>query len=343
MQVDHQAVLPAEQRVHLDAIREVLTALEPTVVELIATHRRTSRRWLPHEVVPWGAGRDFGAEPWAPEQCRLAPEVAIAVETNLLTEDNLPYYHATIGRLCPPSPVWREWNNLWTAEEHRHGEALAAYVHLMRVVDPTALDQRRFDFIQHGFDRVFADPLDLFAYTSAQELATRVAHLRTGQRADEPVLTRLLTLIARDENFHYLFYRAVAKAALALAPELMLPALVRQLCGFSMPGQGMDRFELRQAMIADASIYGPREHREMVIAPVLAFLEVERLTGLSPAATRAQERLMRLDAVLARIVERFERRERRSDRGVPVMAAVVSGGVGDGVGGVSGVSGVELS
>jgi len=167
---------------------------------------------------------------------------------------------------------------------------------------------------------VFGDPLELFAYTSAQELATRVSHQRTGQKADEPILAKLMTLVARDENFHYVFYRGVVKAALAIAPALMLPALATQLYSFAMPGTGMTQFELRQATIANAGIYGAREHRELVIAPLLDFLEIEGLTGLAPETVKVQERILRLDKVLARLVERQDRLLRKSDVATPALA-----------------------
>jgi acyl-[acyl-carrier-protein] desaturase len=320
MHLDHRVTLTPDQRRHLDTVDEVLVAIEPAVAELVATHRRTSRRWHPHEVVPWGQGRDFTEQPWRPSDCTMAPDIVIALETNLLTEDNLPYYHANIERMTGTTGVWREWNRLWTAEEHKHGEALRSYLHLMRVMDPGLLEDHRHHTMEVGFDRDFTDPLELFAYTSAQELATRVSHQRTGQRADEPIIAKLLTLIARDENFHYLFYRGVVKAVLEIAPDLMLPALARQLYTFAMPGTGMSDFELRQATIANAGIYGAREHRELVIAPLLAFLGVDALTGLSSAGTKAQERIVRLDAVLARLVDRQDRLLRKSEAAAPVRA-----------------------
>ena len=56
---------PEHGPLHLDAVREALHAVEPTVAGLVAEHRRTSRRWYPHEVVPWGRGQDFNATPWS--------------------------------------------------------------------------------------------------------------------------------------------------------------------------------------------------------------------------------------------------------------------------------------
>ena len=79
----------------------------------------------------------------------------------------------------------------------------------------------------------------MIAYTTAQELATRISHLETGKKADEPILQKLLALIARDENFHYIFYRSLVKQVLAIAPELMLPAIAKQFYSFRHAGRSL--------------------------------------------------------------------------------------------------------
>lgn len=313
MLIDYRTKLTPEQVKHLDAIKEVLVVIEPQVQTLLDNHRRQSKRWYAHEILPWGDGRDFQSEPWEPSQSKLRPDIVTAIETNLLTEDNLPYYHAQIERMVDPDSVWQEWNRLWTAEEGGHAAALRDYMYLMRVMDPYEIEKNRLKMMETGFDRAFNDPLEVFAYTSAQELATRISHLRAGQKADEPIVLKLLSNIARDENFHFIFYRSVVAEVLQHTPDLMLPAIVNQLFSFSMPGSGMNNFELRQALIADAGIYGAREHRDQVILPLLSFWELDKLTGLSPEAEKARDRLLKLEKVLDRMVERQERAMRKTD------------------------------
>jgi len=313
MLIDYRRQLSQEDRSRYDAIKEVLKAIEPQVREFLADHRKNSRRWYPHEVVPWGHGKDYNEFPWEPGQSPLRPDVVLSLETNLLTEDNLPYYHSQIARMMDPDSVWQDWNRLWTAEEGGHAAAIRDYLYLMRAMDPRQIEENRLNMMETGHDRDFENPLEIFAYTAAQEQATRISHLRTGQRADEPIALKLLSLISRDENFHYLFYRGVVKAILELAPELMLPAIMAQLYRFEMPGSGMSNFQLRQATIANAGIYGTREHRDMVVMPVLRFWEIDKLRGLSPETTKVQERILRLEKVLDRMVERQERSTRKSD------------------------------
>ncbi len=313
MLIDYRVTLSDAERNRLDAMTEALQAVEPEVQRLLNEHRATSRRWYPHEIIPWGRGKDFNEIPWDPEQNTLRPEVVVALETNLLTEDNLPYYHAKLEQTLTLGGPFKEWTQLWTSEEDNHATCIRDYLHLMRVMDPREIEENRLKMVQAGFERHFADPFEIFAYTAAQELATRISHLRAGQRADEPIILKILTLIARDENFHFVFYRSVAKALIEVAPELMLIAIANQLYSFEMPGTGMTNFELRKATIADAGIYGAREHRDMVIAPLLRYWDLDKLTGLSPEAEKTRDRILRLENVLTRMVERQERRARKTD------------------------------
>jgi acyl-[acyl-carrier-protein] desaturase len=314
MLVPYNATFTPEQIKHFDAIKEVLVTIEPKVAELVADHRRNTKRWYPHEVLPWGMGRDFVEDPWSIQDCKLRPEVVLALDTNLLTEDNLPYYHAQIEQMLGKEVgIWREWNRLWTAEEAKHAETMRDYLYLVRAMDPKLMEDNRFQMMETGFDRHFGDPLEIFTYTAAQELATRVSHLRTGQKADEPMALRLMTIIARDENFHHIFYRGVVKHALDIAPELTLQALVNQLYDFEMPGKGLSNFEFRQQTIANAGIYGAREHRDMIIMPLIKFWDIEHLTGLTPAGRKNQERLLKLEKLLTRMVERQDRSDKKSE------------------------------
>ena len=292
----------------MSQFEELFRSIEPQVEDFFLRHLEKSKRWYPHEVVPWGKGRCFGELPWEESQCSLRPEVVVALETNLLTEDNLPYYHSYLDRVMDLGEVWRKWTRRWTAEEGAHASTIRDYLYLMRAMDPRRIEENRLMIMETGFDRAFENPVELVTYTAVQELATRVSHLRAGQKADEPIALELLSLISRDENFHYVFYRSVVKALLETAPSLVIPSIVKQLYSFEMPGAKMNEFELRQTMIADAGIFGTREYRDQVVKPILKYWAVERLTGLSPEAEMAQEKIAKLEKLLDRMVERQERR-----------------------------------
>ena len=85
--------------------RALLKQLEATVEDNLDRHLAAAEDWMPHEYVPWSEGRNFaalGGEPWSAEQSRLSPVARTALELNLLTEDNLPSYHAELGEHVRP-------------------------------------------------------------------------------------------------------------------------------------------------------------------------------------------------------------------------------------------------
>ena len=41
----------------------LLTALEPTVEQLVERHYSKTKEWFPHKLVPWSRAKDFGIDP----------------------------------------------------------------------------------------------------------------------------------------------------------------------------------------------------------------------------------------------------------------------------------------
>ena len=70
------------------------------------------------------------------------------------------------------------------------------------------------------------DMLHTVAYVSFQELATRISHRNTGRYTEDPVCEQLLARIAQDENLHMVFYRNLLQAALELAPNETMRAIL---------------------------------------------------------------------------------------------------------------------
>src|SRR5262245_58736245 len=118
----------------------ILTELEPVVATLLDRHLAAAKEWFPHEYVPWDCGRDYGEAPWRPDDSTLGSAARTALELNLLTEDNLPYYHLAIWGLFGGRGAWGEWARRWTAEEGRHSIAIRDYLLVTRGVDPSALE-----------------------------------------------------------------------------------------------------------------------------------------------------------------------------------------------------------
>ena len=279
---------------HRAASPNPLAELEPLATRLLDRHLATAKEWFPHDYVPWDRARSFDDAPWQPSDSSLDAVARTALELNLLTEDNLPYYHLALWNLFGGRGAWGEWARRWTAEEGRHSIAIRDYLLATRAVDPVALERERMEHVSRGYyPRGLEGPLDGLVYVTLQELATRIAHRNTGAVCGDPVAERLLLRVALDENLHHVFYRDVAAVALALDPSAMVLAIRRQTLRFAMPGLELRGFRERAITIAAAGIYDLRIHHEQVLCPVLLkHWRLPALRGLSDDAERARDEVI---------------------------------------------------
>ena len=305
--------------VNVEAI-ELAKSVESTMATLMAEHLDRREHWYYEDFVPWEQGRSFSTEPWHESQASLSPEVRTAFVLNLLTEDNLPYYYALFGQFFDADSAMNQWSRLWTAEEGQHAIAMRSYLMTTRNCDPRALEDDRMATVRVGWSPAFASVVDMFCYTSAQELATRISHRNAGVKSDCEIAHALMAKIARDENHHFLFYRGVTSAMLDLNPDLVLQSLNRVLQSFQMPGTGIPGFARRALTMARIGIYNQRIHAENIVEPLLRFWKVESITGLSPEGAEAQEALM---AMVPDLIAKAEQFEARQDRMVKKTAAAV--------------------
>ena len=287
---------------------ELLATVEPEVQRLLDEHRQRRSHWYAHEYVPWEEGRNYRAEPWDESQATLSPEVRTSLVLNLLTEDNLPYYHAEIAAAMPAESALRRWTNLWTSEEAQHAIAIRSYLLTTRNCDPRELEDDRLATMERGYHTGYGDPASVLVYTSAQELATRVSHRNAGKLADDEVAYEIMARVAADENHHFMFYRGVAAAMIREAPSLMLEAVHKVLSNFAMPGTSIPGFLRRAVESAKAGVYNLRIHHDRVLLPLIRDWGVEHLTDLSSRARELQEKVMELPGVVLRRAEAFERR-----------------------------------
>jgi acyl-[acyl-carrier protein] desaturase len=317
---------------------ELLLELEPTVAANLNRHLAVAQEWLPHEWVPWSRGRDFAGEEglaWTPDQSRVPEAVRAAFEVNLLTEDNLPFYHHELAVRFGRGGAWGTWINRWTAEEARHSMSIRDYLILSRAVDPVALEHDRMTSMQAGWtpdgdsgphagpdQKGRKDVLRSLVYVAFQELATRISHLNTGRLAGDPAARRLLARIAADENLHLVFYRDLVAAAIEIAPDDTLSAICAEVLGFRMPGTGVPGFHRKAVQIADAGIYDVRLHRDEVVAALLHHWRALQIRVTTDSGQRAQETLGRYLDDLDRMARRFEgRRARRHGGAAPSKVA----------------------
>jgi acyl-[acyl-carrier protein] desaturase len=279
----------------------MLTELRPTAQRLLDRHLGMAKEWFPHELVEWrsppAAGR---AEP-------LPDGVASALFVNVLTEDNLPYYFASIDNLFGQDGAWSYWTRRWTAEEGRHSIVLRDYLIMSGHIDPVHLERGRMAQVTGGVSPQAETIADAFVYLALQELATRIAHYNTGKALPDAEGYAVMKRVAADENLHYLFYRDLVSAALEIDPSGMMEAIKRQVLTFEMPGTGIPDFAQHAKAIARAGIYDLRVHHDAILGPVvLGHWDVAGLQGLTPSAEAARNRLLQFITRLGRASSRMK-------------------------------------
>lgn len=287
---------------------ELVETIEPVVARLTEEHLERRTHWYFHDIIPWERGESFRDKPWDPSQATISEDATASLVLNLLTEDNLPYYHVLIEKYMPRTSAFTAWNHLWTAEEGQHAIAIRSYLLTSRNCDPDQLEDDRMATVIRGYEPTYNDPTEIFAYTSLQELATRVSHRNAGKITDDPAAFELMKNIAADENHHFIFYKGVMAAMLAENPSAVLSGIYRMLTSFQMPGVAIPGFMRRSIKVAKAGVYNLRIHHDRVVTPLLRDWQIGDLTGLTNKAAEFQDKIMAIPADIMEKAERFEKR-----------------------------------
>lgn len=293
---------------------EVLKDLEPLVHELMDDHQYKRELWFPSELLAAPDGTD-------PEEHRLTliervkgfPDACrAALALNTLTEEGLPHFHRLLAVHLGDDSHWRNWNNMWTAEEDRHGAVLSDYMRDTNAVDQRNLEVLKFEYIKAGFHPAWdKDPYRVFVYTTLQERATQISHANTGRITGEyePVLGGILRKIAMEEARHFTFYRRIFTEILKRDPSQALVSAAFVMPAIDMPGITIPGFKEFAEVIRRSGIYGPRDYLR-IVQENLAHWKVEALTGLDELGRKAQEKLLGIPERLNRIADLMEARSR---------------------------------
>ena len=198
--------------------------------------------------------------------------------------------------------------NRWTAEEGRHAFCIRDYLLVTRGVDPVELERARMETMETGYEALDKSLLNVCAYVSFQELATRISHRNTGRYTEEPIAEKLLSRVAKDENLHMIFYRNIVTAALQLSPSQTMRAITEEVVDFQMPGSVIPGFSRKAVQMAKAGIYDLRIHHDDIVTPLLRQWGVWELEGLDEDGEKARDELAAavaaLDGEATRFVER---------------------------------------
>jgi acyl-[acyl-carrier-protein] desaturase len=283
----------------------MLAELRPTAEHLLDRHLGMAKEWFPHELVEW---RPRPATEGVEPADALPEGVASALFVNVLTEDNLPYYFASLDHLFGREGAWGYWTKRWTAEEGRHSIVLRDYLILSGHIDPVTLERARMAQVTGGVTPQVPSIADVLVYLALQELATRIAHHNTGKALSDAEGYAVMKRVAADENLHYLFYRDLVSAALEVDPSGMMEAIKRQVLNFEMPGTGIQGFAEHAKAIARAGIYDLRVHHDSILRPVvLGHWDVANREGLTPSGEAARVRLVQFITRLGRASAREQR------------------------------------
>ena len=293
---------------------EVLADMEDVVYELVEAHEAKRRLWWPSDLI--GPPEDTDPDRHYAdlrERARGIPDpVRISLVMGLLTEEGLPHFHRLIAQSTPDASQWRLWNNVWTAEEDRHGALLHDYLWEARIVHPRIVEEMQFAYLKTGYDPDWQrDPYQLFAYTSMQERATQVCHQNNAKRAGEydPIIARGLERVGAEEARHFHFYRQVFAEVLARDADRALASLARALRVFEMPGGNIPTFGDMTDVIRRADLYGPR-HFLRIVQELIEYWRLPQLTDLGAAGRKAQDFILGYPDRLARIADHLEMKTR---------------------------------
>ena len=293
---------------------EVLRDLEPVVHALMTEHDKKRELWFPCELLaaPEGTDPELHQKQLRERVAGVPDACRAALALNTLTEEGLPHFHRIIAVYLGDDSHWRNWNNLWTAEEDRHGTVLSDYMRDTRIVDQRKMEQLKFEYIKARFNpELDRDPYRVFVYTTLQERATQFSHANTGRVIEEyePLLGGILARIAMEEARHFTFYRKVFTEILKRDPSEALRSAAHVLPAIDMPGVTIPGFKEFADVIRRSGIYGPRDYLR-IVQDQLSHWKIEALEGLDEWGRKAQERMLQVPERLRRIADLMETRSR---------------------------------
>jgi acyl-[acyl-carrier-protein] desaturase len=304
---------------------EVLADLESDVQELMDAHEAKRILWFPSEVLapepetdPDKHVKDLR------ERARgISAPARVALCLNTLTEEGLPHFHRLLATYLGGDTFWAKWNNLWTAEEDRHGAILHDYTRDSQLLDNPMFERMQFEYLKAGFEPSWdKDPYRVFVYTSLQERATQVSHANTGKLAGEyePLIGTVLSHVAKEEARHYVFYREIFKRVLDRDPNRAMESAALVMPSIEMPGINMPNFREMADVIRRAGIYGPRDYIR-IVEDLIKFWALDAVEGLNEAGRKAQDKIMAITARLERVADMMETRSRAKTFSFPVAFA----------------------
>ncbi|MBX7105672.1 MAG: acyl-ACP desaturase [Gemmataceae bacterium] len=228
------------------------------------------RRWSITEDIPW-------------DNCNksLPPALADVVETFVAVELYLPDY---LSKLIPQvrknrGRAWMLAN--WGYEECKHSMALEDWLLKSGQRSEEQITDMHARVFDHEWNLPYDNAMGMLAYTTLQELATRIHYTRLRDEVKRaggcPALEKALTLIATDEAAHADFFRRLFEIYLRHDRDAAVEQLREVINTFKMPAVHMLADSMKRMHdVQDLKIFTEEMFVKQVYIPVVTKLGVDR-------------------------------------------------------------------
>lgn len=275
----------------LNRHREILAGAASDVAMLTREHEGRQNLWMPSELCN------------GVQSLELPLEYAAVLALNLLTEEGLPHFSILLATHLGAEGPWRQWANIWTAEEDRHGTVLRTCLTCIEAVDMVAFERLQYAYVRNGFMPDWAhDPYRLIAYTVLQERATQISykHISEQVRPHNRVIERVAAKIALDEARHAGMYRMMFELVFLKDPLDALDALEDVMRNFAMPGTTIPGFDDFAHLQTSLNIFGAKHYAEIVEQTIRWVEKISGRLATPEGISLRIERLWRFHKVVVR-------------------------------------------
>jgi acyl-[acyl-carrier-protein] desaturase len=247
----------------------------------------------------WNPNTDFD---WRKLRTDHSDKLNTIVQGFFAVEQYVPDYVTALLRVIRRSHGRSHFHIRWGAEEEKHADLWENALLFSRFRTPEWIDEYKHTLRQQQWELPWEDPMHMIFYTVIQERATQVNYLNTGliakgrfehpdyQNDEDPVLAQVAQVIAVDEAAHYNFFLEGARLYLYYYPAQALDALYNVMKFFAMPaGNIIPDYDKFAEVVAQAGVYGPREHLRDVLDIALENLGVTGRRALYKGIERIRQ------------------------------------------------------
>jgi acyl-[acyl-carrier-protein] desaturase len=250
------------------------TTLENRFYELFLAffaHAEATRRWNVFEDIPWHTTTK------TPD-----PEVARLIETYYAVELYLPDYIRHVLGLVRHSRgrAWFQAN--WGYEEAKHSLALERWLIHSGARSEEEVYEWEGDVLRQTFEPFYDDALYALCYMVLQEFATGLTYLRLratieAKGKSDPALSRLLSLLHRDEVAHFGFFKRCLALYMDYDRDLVLDSLSVVVSQFHMPADHLvPGWKERDTVTKQWGIINDRIFLTKVVLPLMKSFGIDR-------------------------------------------------------------------